>query len=314
MSPAEPPSPADRAGENHDHPPAQRQPGEVRLAATGGVTLAVRTWNLAGEGAPALLVHGLASNARLWDGVASELAGRGHPVAAVDQRGHGRSDKPDRGYDFETLTADLVGVVGGLGWQHRPVVAAGQSWGGNVVVELAARYRPALVTAVLVDGGTIELSSSFADWATAEAALTPPQFAGTPLADFEAMLRRSHPDWPETGIQGALGNVEVCPDGTVRPWLTLPRHLEILRHLWQHHPLQVMGGVEVPVLIVPAGRPEGRASRHESAKREAVSAALASLPTGAVRWVEGDHDLHAQHPALVADLIEAAADGSAFAP
>ena len=30
-------------------------------------------------------MHGLASNARLWDGVAAELARRGHPVAVVGQ-------------------------------------------------------------------------------------------------------------------------------------------------------------------------------------------------------------------------------------
>ena len=287
-------------------------PAELRLPATGGVTLAVRAWNLDAGGLPVLLVHGLASNARLWDGVAAELAGRDHPVAAVDQRGHGRSDKPDDGYDFETLTADLLAVVGGLGWDGGRVLAAGQSWGGNVVVELAARHPEALLAAVAVDGGTIELSSSFADWPTAEAALTPPRFAGTPLADFEAMLRRSHPDWPEPGIQGTLGNVEVCPDGTVRPWLTLARHLTILRQLWEHHPVEAMARIAVPVLIIPAGRPEGRASRHEAGKREATRAALAALPTGAVRWVDGDHDLHAQHPAVIAGLLEAAADGSVF--
>lgn len=287
-------------------------PAELRLAATGGVTLAVRTWAVEADGAPVLLVHGLASNARLWDGVAAELAEHGHPVAAVDQRGHGRSEKPDDGYDFETLTADLLAVIGGLGWEGRRVLAAGQSWGGNVVVELAARYPDALLAAVAVDGGTIELSSSFADWPTAEAALTPPQFAGSPLVDFEAMLRRAHPDWPESGIQGALGNVEVCPDATVRPWLSLPRHLSILRHLWDHHPVEVMAGITVPVLLIPAGRPEGRASRHEIAKREATRAALAALTTGAVRWVDGDHDLHAQHPAVIAELLGAAADGSAF--
>lgn len=289
-------------------------PAELRLPATGGVTLAVRVWEPGAAGAPVLLVHGLASNARLWDGVATELATAGHPVAAVDQRGHGRSDKPDDGYDFGTLTDDLVQVIGGLGWGGRRVLAAGQSWGGNVVVELAAHHPEALLAAVLVDGGTIELSSSFADWPTAEAALTPPQFAGTPVADFEAMLRRSHPDWPESGIEGALGNVEVRPDGTVRPWLTLPRHLRILRHLWEHHPVGTMAGIGVPVLIVPAGRPEGRGSRHEDGKREVTRAALAALPTGAVRWVDGDHDLHAQHPAVIAGLLEAAADGSVFEP
>ena len=48
------------------------------------------------NGTPLLLVHGLASNARLWDEVAAIIAGAGHDSVAVDQRGHGRSTQTDR--------------------------------------------------------------------------------------------------------------------------------------------------------------------------------------------------------------------------
>ena len=56
----------------------------------GRATLALRS-NGPREGAAAtmLLVHGLASNARLWDGVMDHLPGV-HSVA-VDARGHGAS-------------------------------------------------------------------------------------------------------------------------------------------------------------------------------------------------------------------------------
>ncbi len=103
---------------------------EGRVEVAPGVALAVRRWDpsgarlaAGGEGsggdagspdlhaspgpgpAPFLLVHGLASNARTWDGVAARLAAEGHPVVAIDQRGHGLSDKPDDGYDYATVTA-----------------------------------------------------------------------------------------------------------------------------------------------------------------------------------------------------------------
>ena len=79
-----------------------------------GLELAVREW--AGERSPAfLLVHGLASNARTWDGVARHLNDAGHRVVAVDQRGHGQSDKPDDGFSFEALTADLCALSDALG-------------------------------------------------------------------------------------------------------------------------------------------------------------------------------------------------------
>jgi pimeloyl-ACP methyl ester carboxylesterase len=299
-------------------PPAEEPvfvPGpaaERRIPVAPGVTLAVRVRNLDAPGMPVLLVHGLSSNARLWDGVGDELAALGHPVAAVDQRGHGRSDKPDDGYDFATLTDDLVAVLDDLGWR-RPVLAAGQSWGANVVLELAARYPSRLAAIALVDGGTIELTARFADWPTCEAALTPPNFQGRDAVSFERMLRLHHADWPDTGIVGTLANVEILPDGTVRPWLSLPHHLLILRGLWEHHPPARYPVVTTPVLIIPAGDPSSKAARFDVAKREEVGRAEAGLAHAAVRWINGDHDLHAQYPSRVAGLLQAAADGSVFA-
>src|SRR5687767_6680359 len=147
------------------------EPSDVRVEVSPGVTLRVRVWP--GDiPAPYLLVHGLSSNARLWDGVAAELSAAGRPAYAVDQRSHGESDAPPEGYDTTTAAADLAVVCERLGLS--PVVAVGQSWGGNVVVRLAAEH-PALVAGLaLVDGGWIDLSAEFATWEECERALRPP--------------------------------------------------------------------------------------------------------------------------------------------
>ena len=78
---------------------------------------------------PCLLVHGLASNARLWDGVARRLAALGHPVVAIDQRGHGHSSKPDGPFDMASVADDLRLLVTELGWEQ-PLIA-GQSMNAN---------------------------------------------------------------------------------------------------------------------------------------------------------------------------------------
>ena len=136
-----------------------------------GVGLYVRHWP-DGSGPPFLLVHGLASNARMWDGVVARLRQRGYPSAAVDLRGHGPGPKPDTGYDFATITDDLASLIKDEGWD-RPV-AVGQSWGGNVVVELAWRF-PELVRGVVgIDGGAIELSARFPSWEACKQALRVP--------------------------------------------------------------------------------------------------------------------------------------------
>ncbi len=174
----------------------------------------------AGDGRPYLLVHGLASNARTWDGVAEVLAAAGHRVVAVDLRGHGESDAPESGYDTLTAAADLATLIGALGLT-KPVVA-GQSWGGNVVLQLAAD-RPELPHAIAaVDGGWIHLGDRFASWDACAAALAPPMFAGMQAADLEARFRRAHPDWPDTGIAGTLGNFAIAA-GRHRPAAPRPR-------------------------------------------------------------------------------------------
>jgi pimeloyl-ACP methyl ester carboxylesterase len=272
--------------------------GSHRVSVEPDVALDVRVWPR-GIGRPFLLVHGLASNARMWDGVVAHLGDRGHPAATVDLRGHGQSDKPDHGYDMARVADDLAAVVTSIGWE-RPVVV-GQSWGGNVVLELAARHPRLVGGAVGVDGGTIELSRRFDDWDACAAALAPPPTAGTPAAELERMLRAMHTDWPDTGIAGMLANWEVRTDGTVAPWLTVDRHLQVLRGLWEHHPSALYSAVTVPVLLIPV------AGRHDD-----TDEAVGLLRHGRIRRLEGDHDLHAQHPDLVAAVMHDATDDGFF--
>lgn len=280
-----------------------------RVAVAPGVELAADLWP-----APAtspgpvtfVLAHGLASNARLWDGVASRLNERGHAAVTVDLRGHGRSSKPDGPYDVPTVADDLAALVRELGLE-RPLVA-GQSWGGNVVIELAARHPGLTRGLVCVDGGWLEPSDAFPSWEACRDALAPPHLAGRRLADVEVHVRAAHPDWPEAGIAGTLANFERFPDGTIAPWLTFERHLVVLRGLWDHHPSERYADVREPVLLLPASPaiPDSRSA----ARGAGVERARAALPRARVRPFIGDHDIHAQHPIEVADvMVDALSDG-----
>ena len=277
-----------------------------RTPVADGVELVSDAWLPDGTaGPPFLLVHGLASNARMWVGVADGLATSGHPVIAVDLRGHGRSSKPDGPYDVPTVADDLAVLIERLGLD-RPIVA-GQSWGGNVALELAARHPDATRGIVCVDGGWFEPSRDFPDWDACRAALAPPRLVGRPLADVEERVRSAHPDWPESGIRGILANFEVRPDGTVAPWLTYDRHIAVLRGLWEHHPSEHYRALAVPVLLVPADR--GETDRTRSTRRD-VETAAAAIPQVRVRWFVGDHDIHAQHPGELSSVMhEMTTDG-----
>ena len=289
-------------------PPAAQATRRTLVEGSDGIGLSVLERNIDGPEAPMLLVHGLASNAHLWDGVAERVATAGHPVVAVDQRGHGRSDKPGHGYDFVTLTDDLLFVLDRYGWgagAGQSPLAAGQSWGANVVLELAARHPDAVGAIALVDGGTGDLADAFADWPTCEVALAPPPLAGLAAADFESFLRAAHSDWPEEGIAATLENMEHLTNGTIRPWLSRADHMAILRLLWEHRPSTRFAGISTPALIIPAEDPSNQ--RWMAGKRESVERAAGGLGRSVVHWIPGDHDLHAQHPDLVAALLDAAA-------
>jgi pimeloyl-ACP methyl ester carboxylesterase len=261
---------------------------------------------------PFLLVHGLSSNARLWDGVAAELAAAGHATIAVDLRGHGESEAPDGGYDTDTCADDLAALVAaeGLTGDRTPVVA-GQSWGGNVVLSLAARHPGSVAAVAFVDGGWLRLHDRFATFEECWAALAPPRFDALRYADLAARIRAAHPDWPAEGVEGTLANLVELPGGGVRARLSREHHREIVRSLYEGDPAQLYPKVTVPALLVPAtaGPGEDGGAHRGDERRAAVLEALDALPDAEVRWYAGaDHDLHAQHPRrLAADLLDLAA-------
>jgi pimeloyl-ACP methyl ester carboxylesterase len=255
-----------------------------------------------------LLVPGLSSNARVWDGVAEHLAAAGHPVVAVDLRGHGASadvpdtdtDDPDAPATDPTRTAalDLDAVCVDLGWSA-PVVA-GHAWGANVALQLAVD-RPDLVHGLgLVDGGWLHLGDQWRNLDEAWGLLAPPRFDGVDPTTLRKSLREGHPDWSTAAIEATLANLHEREDGDVTPWLERERHRAILGSMLRHQPRTLYGQVHCPVVLLAtfsaAGPPR---------KREQVAEALAGLAHGElVEFPGGDHDLHLQQPARVAEVLE----------
>jgi pimeloyl-ACP methyl ester carboxylesterase len=271
---------------------------DSHVSVSDGVGLHVRRWP-GGPGRPMILVHGLSSNARLWDEVAALVAAAGHDAVAIDLRSHGLSDAPADGYDTATAADDVAAVADALGISG--AVVAGQSWGGNVVVQLAARHPSVVAALALIDGGFSDMSSAFPSWEAAEKALRPPDIDGSSAETIRGYFRSSHPDWSDTAIDATLANLAVADDGTVTRRLSIPHHMQIARSMWEDPPQRYYPDVHVPVLLMPAigsiGSVEDRRAR--------VKAAAAALPDATVHeFVDADHDIHAQHPdAVAADLL-----------
>ncbi|KKC02965.1 peroxidase [Mycobacterium nebraskense] len=128
-------------------------PQTVEFSGAGGITLVADEWNrgTGGAGRPSvLMLHGGGQNRHSWKNTGQTLADEGLHVVALDSRGHGDSDRaPNADYDVETLTADVLQVIGAIG---RPVMIIGASMGGLTGILAAHRAGPAEVTRlVLVD-------------------------------------------------------------------------------------------------------------------------------------------------------------------
>lgn len=276
--------------------------GIERTLSVGSVELTYLSWP--GERAPFVLLHGLSSNARTWQMVAARLAAAGHPVVAVDQRGHGRSSKPEDGYDFDTVTGDLERLLERLAVE-RPILV-GQSWGGNVVLHFGARFPGRARGLGFVDGGFLDLQADSATrWEQVAERLRPPDVSGTPREQLRAYMRQAHPDWEEQGIEATLENFEPLGDGTVQRRLPIPLHMKILRALWEQRPPELYPRVREPVLIAVAENEGGPPGRHDL-----VAAAERALARVAVqRFPATDHDIHIHRPAALADLFLSALAG-----
>ncbi|HET9875471.1 MAG TPA: alpha/beta hydrolase [Mycobacterium sp.] len=127
-------------------------PQTVEYSGVDGITLVADEWNRdrAGDRPTVLMLHGGGQNRFSWKNTGQILADRGYHVVAIDTRGHGDSDRaPGADYALETLTDDILAVLGAIG---RPVVLIGASMGGLTGILVAAQAGPQKVAKlVLVD-------------------------------------------------------------------------------------------------------------------------------------------------------------------
>jgi pimeloyl-ACP methyl ester carboxylesterase len=100
------------------------------------------------DGVPVVLCHGFPELAYSWRHQIPALAKAGYHVLAPDQRGYGRTSRPDAvtDYDMEHLTGDLTGLLDAYG--IKDAIFVGHDWGGLVVWQLPL-FHPTRVRGVV---------------------------------------------------------------------------------------------------------------------------------------------------------------------
>ncbi|MCI4566686.1 alpha/beta hydrolase [Lysobacter sp. CFH 32150] len=104
------------------------------MSSTASTRVRLHVEDSGGNGRPVVLIHGWPLSADSWKAQVGPFRDAGYRVIAYDRRGFGRSGKPDDGFDYDTLTADLAGLLEER--DLRDVTLVGFSMGGGEV----ARY------------------------------------------------------------------------------------------------------------------------------------------------------------------------------
>ncbi len=91
-----------------------------------------------GSGRPIVLIHGWPLSGEAWSEQVPAFTEAGYRVITYDRRGFGRSDKPNKGYDYDTLAEDLHALLEALELSDATIV--GFSMGGGEVARYLARY------------------------------------------------------------------------------------------------------------------------------------------------------------------------------
>ncbi len=283
--------------------------GRASYSLLNGLRVRYLTWEPEGNGQPLFLLHGLASNARIWEKVAPYLAAAGLRVLAPDLRGHGQTDKPDDGYDFESLTRDLMSAVDG--WNAPSPVLVGHSWGASLALAYAARFPMGPLAprgVVLVDGALARLAEGQdSSWEEVRERLKPPQLAGMPVEDFLKRVQRGQLGWQpdEQDLQIILANFAVSDDETISPQLTLANHLNILHAMWEMDTWSHLARINCPLLAVLAQPAEPDGDEWYRRKLDGAEKARQANPNLEVLWLKNTiHDIPLQRPVELAGIIE----------
>lgn len=165
-----------------------------------------------GKGEPLILINGLAFPMDLWFAQIQELS-KDFRVIALDNRGIGRTDKPDVEYSVAQMASDTVGLLKAMGIEKANI--AGLSMGGFIGQEIALSYpevvnRLILIATSMGSAKSWEMGKPFWDKAMVEMqGKTPEQIYRMDLTMMAAPgFAASHPDVIEKGVQLRMKNVQ----------------------------------------------------------------------------------------------------------
>jgi len=205
-------------------------------------------WTQWGEGRPILFLNGANLTTQMWDYQMVAFADQGYRCIAFDRRGHGRSDRPLGGYDYDTFADDVASVITALDLRDLTVVA--HSMGGGEIVRYLTRHGSARVARIVLLGSTTPYLLKTADNPN-----------GVPASAFEAVRaswRKDFPKWVADNT-APFFNPETSPAlmqqlAALMMQCSVPTAIECQKALTATDFRPDLARITVPVLVIHGDR------------------------------------------------------------
>ena len=234
------------------------------------------------------LLHGATHHARYWDPLIRLL--KPYRVVALDARGHGTSEWGESGdYDPDHYVADLERAVE----QFAPsdgVALIGHSTGSLVSMRYASKHPDRLWAAVFVD---IDPRPPGSQRERLQGAGARPARTFESLDQARARIELLKPGLSDADYDMLTETTfERLGDGSYQQRLDQ----RTLAEYAQFDNVSLLPRIERPALVV-------RGAESTVSSAAAAESAAAALPRGELATVRGEHQLHVQEPAAVAEVL-----------
>jgi 2-succinyl-6-hydroxy-2,4-cyclohexadiene-1-carboxylate synthase len=181
----------------------------------------------------------------------------------LDLRGHGKSDKPETGYDMDVMARDVSGVMEQLKLNQAHII--GSSMGAEVGLSLAANY-PEKVLSLVCDGALSSEYGPYGTWAGSKdefhqhVAGSLDQMHNSPekvYASVDALVEKSRESLEEIGWWNELVEAmerygaNVLEDGKVPRGFRKFAREDYYKHYFQYRLEDYYKKVQCPILMVP---------------------------------------------------------------
>jgi pimeloyl-ACP methyl ester carboxylesterase len=195
-----------------------KSPHKIGFVCVNGINLHYLNWG--GSGDVLLFLAGMGCNAHIFDDFAPRFRDKLH-VMAITRRGHGESDRPEGGYDVDTLTEDIRQFLDALGIEK--VILAGHSMANVELSHFSALYPERVLKLIFLDAAYDRNSASYKEmvenspWRRIQAPGLDADYYSP--GNYFAAMKRAYPSftpiWTEAMEQQSLHEITTTPDGKV---------------------------------------------------------------------------------------------------